>query len=367
MEQLQKIFILGPGRSGTTLMCNLLDNHPDLCVYPIEVSRFLTEFFNHANFSAESVLSEMNRKMYGSLGVADFGGIRESNVNMPVFDLKRLDKKIFWESMNDHPDSVISLDKYLDKIFMSLQKCMGDKTNKKSGVMDVTSPHIERYLKYLPTSKIIFMIRHPWSCYNSYKKVYFQNVDHVLQVPILGTYFPDIFLDTLRETFRNLKLFQDNPRVLIVRLEDLQSNPEPIMRKVANFLEVPFTESMLQLSVLGKPFAGNTFKRNPNIVSDEIVSLDYSDNFLTDDEKHILSKIIPDTPFYKIDYRETQPKPLGFWRFISYFPGWWKTKKQFPQNFITLINGLYLYIKVYKSYGRFVQKRRTQIEEGFLV
>ena len=352
---MKKFFILGPGRSGTTLMRSLLDSHPQLVVYPLEVSSFFEVCLSSCQYLPQGKLKQLNDLLRYHLGVDDFGGIISSGLGMPTIDLRKVNKDTFCKVLAEKDNEKIDINKYFERIFSALKESLSLNSQYAGGVMDVTSENIGAYLQYFSDVKLIFMIRHPISCYSSYKKLYYQNVDFIAQAHF-PAYMPARFFDTIKNSFSYLSDFKDDPRIHVVKLEDLQNDPRNVMKKVAQFLDISFDPILLIPTILGNPYAGNTLLspqsvRNP--VS--IRPMEFSDQYVTHQEKYLIEQVIPSQRYYSMTYTKVSRQPMGFNKFLKNYNRWWSTSARFPRNIIKILYGLVRYSIAYKSYCNFIE------------
>lgn len=100
VKKLNPVFIAGAPRSGTTLLSNLLDNHPELIVFPMEHSTlehyfwplsnndvlFHKEFISNRKYGQQSVLADEARyAKYQAKILSEFGNSFELDVNCDEF------------------------------------------------------------------------------------------------------------------------------------------------------------------------------------------------------------------------------------------------------------------------------------------
>ena len=93
-------FVIGPVKSGTTLLISLLDSHPELALFPMEV-KILTHWierfaddktrYSHLNdfFLKSSKLKLMDESRTGTADIMNSGRIDFSGYLYPVDLLKR--------------------------------------------------------------------------------------------------------------------------------------------------------------------------------------------------------------------------------------------------------------------------------------
>lgn len=346
-QNTNRIFILGPGKSGTTLIKILLDKHPELSVYPCEASRFLENYLANTNYTAHAKVEHLNFVMKDVLDINRLGNVTLPGLGLASFDLSGVDRNIFLKLINEGKEENTNISEYFDRIFKAFNNAISKDRIFKGYVLDATSEKIEGYLHYFPDAKIIFMIRNPFSCYNSFKKTYYRNIDSIQGISF-PRYMPEHFFDIIYNSFLNLSKFKNDKRVLVVRLEDLQSNVKETMFKVADFLEISFNESLLKPTLLGKPYKGNTLEKTPE--NGKVYRLPFSDSFLTKQEKYLIAKTIPCGDYYRLECKKCDSKPIQFSEFMKTHGKWWQTESRFPKNIKKFLYGIFMYRLAYHSY-----------------
>ncbi|MET3598513.1 sulfotransferase family protein [Martelella mangrovi] len=183
-------FVLGPPRSGTTLLNRLLLNHPATRGFPIQTNIFSprsiyeVERFKHY---AEPAL--VNRALAESRSLAGFFA-RLHEISFP-----------------DMPEEGW----YVEK-----------------------TPQHARYLSYilkhLPNSKIILAVRDGRDTFCSGRSA--QNIPQASSVKAHARYFNSC-IDPVR------KLLGENDRILVVKYEEFTSDAEAGLTRIMNFLDLP--------------------------------------------------------------------------------------------------------------------------------
>ena len=82
------VFLCGHRKTGTTLLLNLLDSHPDLSVYPAD-SGFFFKYYplcEIENYDDEKKINEMIKTVIGSLEI-EFSKLSSSEINSLGFNL----------------------------------------------------------------------------------------------------------------------------------------------------------------------------------------------------------------------------------------------------------------------------------------
>ena len=272
-------FITGSGRCGTTLMRSLLDGHPDLHVYPTEVSHFLELFLRDSGLAAEAPFTTLSAGMLRQFAVTYPG-----SEDFPAIDWDRIASE-----SGDRPFTPNSL---LRTVFRQAFPEDGG-----MDVCDVTTPHISGYLSHFPNAKVVHMIRHPAATLNSVYRFYFMDPNAFACSP--GDWPLGPAFERIRESFRQAERHREHPNVIVVRLEDLQKDPVAEMSRVCAFLGIRFADSCGTPTMAEKVFQGNsTHQQNFGVFKQ-----DADVSCLTDNDLYYVSTLKAARPFYDIPER----------------------------------------------------------------
>src|SRR6185437_130463 len=242
------VYVCGVHRSGTTLLQNLLDGHPDLVVLPSEGTFYTVlesklralpgqkQCFFLAFEWVRRLANPINQPPYWLLG-------RSSASHSPYVDFARY--FIAWWNVLDHEKNRHA--PHL-AVVLAYATCT-NKLNAKHWV-DKT-PANERFLtriwKETPSAKVIHMIRDPLDTLNSRKMM-------EPTVPVHRA------LADMKMSFKvaNNQSRLNDPRYMLVRYENLCNEPQAILESLALFLNIPITESLTTPTVAGMPVKANS-------------------------------------------------------------------------------------------------------------
>ncbi|MDB5131840.1 MAG: sulfotransferase [Mucilaginibacter sp.] len=242
------VFVCGVHRSGTTLLRNLLDGHPDLVVLPSEGTYYTNLEFKLHNLTEKErpeflgtewlrrLANPINQPPYWLLG-------RSLDSGSPYVSFARY--FIAWQHVVDTNESAHSLH---TAVILAYASCTG-KLNAKLWV-DKT-PTNERFLtriwQEMPDAKIIHIIREPVATITSRKKM----------EPLLN--FRRALLDlkmSYTVAFEQSQL--SDPGYLLIRYEDLCENPQSVIKSLGSFLDIKVTDLLKQPTVAGIPVSANS-------------------------------------------------------------------------------------------------------------
>ncbi len=225
-------FILGSPRSGTTLLSQCLNNHPDIFI-PDETDFIIPLSFVFDRISNPDLGKEILFKII-------------TNSNRYKFSIgEYLNQKAIFNIINDcnyHP-AVILKALYLELAKISGKKIAGDK-----------SPNDLSFLRILvkvggiddPTIKILHIVRDIRDVMVSLNRVkWVENID---------LYFPRFWTNS------NLYLYslykEEQTKYFLIRYEDMVRSSESVFSSICKFLGVDFKDSMLDYRNFNSRYKG---------------------------------------------------------------------------------------------------------------
>lgn len=226
-------FIVGPGRSGTTLLRAILDARPDVHI-PGE-----THFYTTYRIENAMRFHFLTRTNY-------LKAVRRYPKWRHV-SYEHLDWRRFAALASELPTSRSSVLKAY------LQACAEADGASRFG--EKTPGHVRtlsRLWRDFPQAKVIHIIRDPRAVAASYLR-------HDLYLRVFGK---DVTRATLKwvEAARIHRKFCKDPRYFLLRYEDLVSSPEDVLAQMQDFLALPHDPQMLERYARAKL----TLPENPN-------------------------------------------------------------------------------------------------------
>jgi len=231
--QAPPIFIVGAGRSGTTLMRAFLSAHSRIAVTP--ESHYMKFAIRHG---ADQRPAPADFQQFWSAWIAT-GHFQELDIH-PARCLAILER---------------TGERSFRGIFAALLAAYGERTDKPR-VGEKTPGHyryLSQLLDWFPNARVIFMRRDPRAVVASSLKVPW--VRQRLKPPSpLSPWIPRLRLFHVAEQARGwrriygdyLPRHGDDPRVLVVDYEALVRQPEVELRRVCGFLEVAWEPTMVE-------------------------------------------------------------------------------------------------------------------------
>lgn len=248
------LFICGHRKCGTTLFADLLDGHPDLCVYPTDIAIFYAYFphWTDTEYTPEDRWARLDRVVFGSLGDhLDAVGAAD-----------RLDV----DGVRTRVRDLLS-DTDLGEIGTVLEAILAAHEGKR-GVADPNVIHVVKetsleihagmLAKAFPNARFIQLIRDPRDNYAALKAgasyyAAFGETEKLALASLLHRYGHGLrAADVNRRTL-------GPERYMTVRFEDLVRDPEAGARACATFLGVKHDPVLHTPTVLGVPTRGNNF------------------------------------------------------------------------------------------------------------
>ncbi|MBT8400278.1 MAG: sulfotransferase [Rhodothermia bacterium] len=280
MSDWQYLFIAGASRSGTTLLMNLLDGHPDLVVFPME-HRVFPGFFR---------TPPENRPAYFHGSFIEDRAAGQQSI---------LASKALHDKYRERMERELGIDFFLDvdheKFLETYRKTLGPSQPTLRAVLDslmvallsssravpktadsfryavfkdpfTTEFFAQETAKELPKSRFIHIIRNPYARYCSVKRRNIRTARLTQRRFVKRVYYRDFVTGLAEESIASLGSAIDNrdsigeDRYRLILFEDLVAEPDSVMRAACAWLEVPFHDNLTSPSKLGSRMeSGSSF------------------------------------------------------------------------------------------------------------
>ncbi|MFH0883263.1 MAG: sulfotransferase [bacterium] len=253
-----KLFLAGHRKSGTTLLLGLLDGHPELCVYPQDPHTLYAYFpqFVREGIPREDRLARLDRVIFdqlklkwsaqGWLDRLDIEGMRS-----------RFHQLIEGKDLGD-------IGEVLEAQVRAFAHVAGqDDARRAWDVVKETSIEIyaNELMNAFPGSRFIHLVRDPRDNYAALKagleKYYSRYSDEANT--ILASMIHRCGLGMKLASMNRERLGESS--YLILRHEDVTSDPETEMKRIAEFAGIDYLPGMLIPTVLGHSTRGNNFEK----------------------------------------------------------------------------------------------------------
>jgi len=250
------IFICGHRKSGTTLLHNLFDDHPDLLVYPIDLNLLYAYFpiYNTDQYSDTQRIDRLKKILFRDLEVQ----LANENIS-GVIDIIGFEN-LFFARLNgaDLTD--------MKKIITALLESYGETMGRLGKIPLVKETSIELYLndiiQWFPNSKFIHLVRDPRDNFAALKSGVQEHYS------LLGEDEKQTLASLIFRTRQGLEMGKLNLDYLgaksykFINFSKLVANPHDVMIELSEFLTIEFLDSLIIPSRLGRASKGNNFDGN---------------------------------------------------------------------------------------------------------
>lgn len=319
------IFISGLRKSGTSLVKNLLDNHPELFVFPPNE----LELFHHSDHPAV-VANKKQSASYKSdpkellLKLADVRWIQQINSNtLPndyatTVDIENFNEKISKSTPKSYSD-----------VYKVLFESMADSTpsfeSDEAEVRFVSKTVLETehfpFLKeWFPDCKFVYVLRNPYAHFVA-ARTSMRKLDKSEDQEINRIRYPYPFIGSelrrMQLSYYFMKkysrIYSDNFQIVV--FDDLLQNPERELRRLARFLDIEYTNSMTEPTICGELWGGNSYK-HANFSGIDQRPLHHWEGDISDLEIKIINdlfgNVINEYGFQQLPTNVSLLRPLGF-------------------------------------------------------
>jgi hypothetical protein len=211
------VFVSGPPRAGTTLLQLVLSAHPMITVTP--ETRFIRQLFN-GRFAPHKKLNQDEIEFVTQLMRSD------AKLNSwPAFKLEDSLGKL-------HQGMTTS--QILDSLFQTFAEHTNGGTDYLGNKKDLYSTGYGPYTKKVfPDAKFVYIVRDP------------RDVTRSIVEHLSGRALAEAAATCMNRDRHIVKMLEMFPHdTLVIRYEDLVSEPERVCRRMCDFLSVPFDEQM---------------------------------------------------------------------------------------------------------------------------
>lgn len=280
------IFLLGAHKSGTTLLRSLLDAHPDLFVIPKEIHLFqLLGYWIDYALRQQQPQPRSTDELVAAFGhmLHDYNSSHNpyaNNTTVGWWDVAAA------ETYLQHAD-LSSPFAICQAIFHACHLGLyGTPLPATKRVVEKSVEQAEFALdlqQLYPQATFIHLIRNPYANIVSLRR-FKSKAGYPFLKPILFSLYNSYY-----HLVKNQRLIRP---YLVVRYEDLVSDPETTMRQIAQFADLPFSDQLLQPTSLGQPWAGNSVY-NTQFTAVSNSSIDRWKEEIGPYEIYLLNQIVP--------------------------------------------------------------------------
>ncbi len=249
------IILTGHRKSGTTMFHRLFDGHPDIYIYPVDLS-LLYAYFPHFTLKLKSQPAALKARLHLVI-----------STNLQAVEDHLISEKGF--SAHYFADEVCRNleDKYLDNkevIISTVANCwirmyyQSDQVKPFLFKETSQSIYIQEYLQFSVKIKIVSLVRDPRDNYAAIKAGVADHYSKMNENELesLASVINRARMDLLSAKYNNDSL----ENFLAVKFENLVLEPEKNLQNITKFLNVHFTDSLLQPTSFGKLYKGNNYE-----------------------------------------------------------------------------------------------------------
>ena len=351
LEQLVSIYYYG--RSGSVFLQSLLDSHPQVLMVPGTVLMFYADFWKRYSHLSQDALIE---KFCGY-----FASFFDVHADVKMGEWKQPSIVLSFNKMGENRDEVVSInkDKFLQALKLIFEK--NELTSKslfqavhvaytialgRAGNLDrknlpliAHEAHLPGYYdgvmllaKDFPSFKIIQMVREPLQTLGSHVKWQWKD------------YLPSSYGDAFPLV---------SNEAIVVRLEDLHTEPESTLKKLAQWLNIDWNDVLLQSTFDGKKWWNVQGVEQVTGFNQVTISKNHDDIYFPMDKYRL-----------KILYG----KRYVLWRYASKKPPLWKTLTLLPLLMLPFKIEFIIFKQLYRenklsglNYGLFVWWRKRRM------
>lgn len=250
------IFILGCHKSGTSLLRNLLDGHTSLFVIPTESHFFQNtgswvDYYSRRTQPSNLSYDKLKENLFRTIDFAN----NTCNEIADQFTKGKWDINLLKESLAS--EKVTSLkelsDLYVKALYKSLYKKEYDSTLRWVEKSVENNEFVLEWMQLYPNARFIYILRNPYANLVAIKK--FREVTKSNPFPVksaLSSMYNSYYFLYKNKNLLSSKQFK------VIQYEQLLTDPEGTMKDIADFIGIHFNELMLQPTLMGEQWKGNS-------------------------------------------------------------------------------------------------------------
>lgn len=239
LDKIKIHFIIGPGRSGTTLLAMIFNNHKD-CISAPEIKHFIYFYNKYRNVTtiSQELINDLI-KYFKIIDSSKNNNYFDTNCNNIIKDIKVGDNITYSQLTKFLYISLYQSKRDLDSISFIIDK------------NPFYTFHTEKIKTIFPDAKFVTILRD----YRSYVLSNRQSQNPFISIKSLGYYCAawNFHIDKLLEIKQKM-----NNEIFIIKYEDFVLNKEEQMQKVLNFLNIPYDNEAFKFNEKLKEKIANT-------------------------------------------------------------------------------------------------------------
>lgn len=255
------VFICGHRKCGTTMLVNLFDSSEETIVYPDDSGIFYLYFPRYAsdNYSAKEKIERLSSYLIKE-HLADI--LTRPQQTEKQTEILKEKCSTFYNKVSSYNIKDFNFKKILQHFIQCFSESFyPERLTPKVWIEKTTSTEIyaQELSEIFPNAKFIHLLRDPrdnWASLKSgWDKRYTNWNDDIRRLK-----------QSMIERGRfGMELANINKEIIgkdkyiIKRYEDVTRNPKEEMRKLADFLQIPYSDTMNEQTIVGLPWKGNNF------------------------------------------------------------------------------------------------------------
>jgi hypothetical protein len=245
------VFVVGYQKSGTTLLLNLLDGHPSLGVVPYLESKYFTRFLpEQGHLDRAAQIEELHEAWIHSLinpvGEPPFWLLGEPTASNDPYE--RFTAYLYWFADRYPAQDLLAI---LATTIVAVRLDAGELEREPDYWVEKTPMHelhADQILDVYPQAKFLHIVRDPRATVAALRRMEMAGDARTSAIEIRRT------LEAARRTIERI----GPDRYSIVSYEELVRDPERVMRGVAAFLGIDFTDDLLTPTTAGRLVGANS-------------------------------------------------------------------------------------------------------------
>jgi hypothetical protein len=239
------IFIVGVHRTGSTLVKNMLDLNSEIAMLPEELhlwdpypwAKVVLNYCKHLDFSNKKIIKSFVEELFSKT----FYGSFWKNI-----DQYGLNKNKILSDLDTTTNKCVNCKEVLDALFNNF---LENKEKKRLGIKyPIHISKISLLNTWYPDCKIIHLIRDPRAVYSSksndeFTKRMRMRYKRIEWLILLTTMIRVVF--EYNWSRRVHTKYEKHENYILLKYEDLVSDPEEKIKDICEFLDVSFQENML--------------------------------------------------------------------------------------------------------------------------
>lgn len=263
------IFILGIGRSGTTLLQTLLDSHEEILNIPAELHYYLDWKMINYLYGDNPHLNDINKYFFTMTDIGYFGDHVPVGAGKP-YNTTSISKTVFRDYLNNNSLKNPSPKEYLQLLVWAVVGASHLNFQKncnrfKYFLCCMNVFHIEEILRDFPHAKIIVMDRDKVEVYLSQRRFWLKNFASYYipsyrcfpEFHFRKPYVLEMMMEYILDVVNAKTRYKGHKNVLKIDLHKLIERPQDTLRELTEWLGIEFTKALDMQTMCGNLYGGN--------------------------------------------------------------------------------------------------------------